>query len=171
MSEQVKAKDNKVLVKCVSVKGGDLPNGFQVYVNLEFDYTGISIEDLQGLCSEGSSIRVKAQAQLRKYTTADLLKHGVQAVEGLTKEIKDQLAIREPIKFTVDTDFESETGGPRDPVKTGTSAYKKMDIDQKRDYLLNTVGLPEAVVEATLMKEMADDAGEEEHNENSDSNE
>ena len=80
MSEQVKAKDNKVLVKCVSVKGGDLPNGFQVYVNLEFDYTGMTLEQLQGLCSEGSSVRVKAQGQLRKYSTADLLKHGVPGV-------------------------------------------------------------------------------------------
>jgi len=171
MSEQAKAQDNKVLVKYVSVKGGDLPAGFQVYVNLEFDYTGLTIVDLQGLASEGSSIRVKAQAQLRKWSTTDLLKHGIQSTEGLKKDIKDQLDSRKPISFNVDADFEKETGGPRDPVKTGTSAYKKMDIDQKRDYLLNTVGLPEAVVEATLAKEMAETSGEESQNENDDTNE
>lgn len=141
MSTQSKAKENKVLVTDVSVKGGDLPVGYQCYLNLEFDFTDVSAEELQGLCCEGSSLRVKAQAQLRKWTTTKLTESGVQAVEGLTAEVKEQLSKLPPVKFVVDTDFEKAESGPRDPVKTATSAFAKMDSQTKYDYLIG-IGVP-----------------------------
>lgn len=144
MSTQSKAKENKVLVTDVSVKGGDLPTGFQCYLNLEFDFSGVEIEELQGLCCEGSSLRVKAQAQLRKWTTAKLSESGVQAVEGLTAVVKEQLAELPPVKFVVDTDFEKAESGPRDPMKTATSAFGKMDAKTKYQYLIG-IGVPEDV--------------------------
>lgn len=135
MSEQVIASKNKVLVKGMSLKGGDLPSNYQIYVNVEFDYTGLTLEDLQGLCSEGSSIRVKAQSQLRKWTIKKLENHGCEGIDGMTKDVKEYLEDVEPIKFDVSTDFEKSDRGPQDPVKQGVKALSKMDDTQKVRFL------------------------------------
>ena len=131
MAEQGKVEGRKVLITGMSVKGGDLPNGFQVYTNVMLDYNGVSEDDLMALASEGSSVRVKAQAKMRKWSTTELLKYGVKGVEGLTAEVKTELKYIEPFTFDVETDFEKAETGPRDPVTTATRALGKMTDVQK----------------------------------------
>lgn len=137
MAEQGKVLENKVTVTGMSVKGGELADGFQAYTNVTFDFTGVETDELIALNCEGSSIRVKAQAQMRKWTQAQLLKVGVQGIEGLTAEIKEALADITPHVFIVDTDFEKADRGPQDPVKTATRQLGKMDTAQKITFLRN----------------------------------
>ena len=54
------------------LKGGALPNGFEVELTYEFDYEGITIEELVKRVTSGSSDRVKLQTKLRKLSTSKL---------------------------------------------------------------------------------------------------
>lgn len=136
MATQVRT-DNIVKIHKMSVAGGNLslPKGHKYFVNLALDYDSVSRETLMELCSEGSSMRVKAQAKLRKME-GKLKELGVVA-ESASELDEDSLGW---IKFKVDTDFEREAAGPRDPQKMATSAYGKMTEEQKAVFIAETLG-------------------------------
>lgn len=129
--------ENIVKIHKMSVAGGDLslPKGHKYFVNLALDYDSVSREMLMELASEGSSIRVKAQAKLRKME-GKLKELGVVA-ESASELDEDALGW---IEFRVETDFEREAAGPRDPQKTATSAYGKMTEEQKAAFIAETLG-------------------------------
>ena len=156
MSTQTKPIERIVTVTDMSVKGGALPDGFQVYLNVSFDFTDVTDDELMGYCCEGSSLRVKAQGQLRNWSVAKLTVAGVVSNLKLTADVKEALAQKKAIEFLVETDFEkTDTTGPRNPVKTAESAYKKMDRTQKEE-MMKGMGIPSNVILATLAKEFGD---------------
>jgi len=77
----------KKLVK-FSLKGGALPNGFEVELKVEFDYTGCPIEELIKRVTSGQSDRVKLQSKYRKLPTSMLRAMS----DGLTKVRWDEIA-------------------------------------------------------------------------------
>ena len=165
MADQAKAINKCVTVIGMSVKGGALAEGFQAYTNVTFDYTGVSEEELQGLLSEGSSIRVKAQGQMRKWSQAKLLTIGVRGVAGLTQEIKDALADVKPHVFIVTDDFEkADTTGPRDPVSTANRQLTKMDADQKIAFLRENNFHEQADIEQAKLDALKDEEEQSEEN-------
>ena len=121
----------------MSVAGGDLSlaQGMKYFINLRLNYEGVTEEELIGLASEGSSVRVKAQAKLRKME--DKLKESVYAESAGDVDV-DDLAW---VEFNVATDFESEGRGPRDPEKQAKSAYSKMTDEQKAKFVSENMGV------------------------------
>lgn len=65
----------------INVAGGDLPEDFSIKLDVAFSYTGCPIEELVKRVTSGQSDRVRVQAMLRKKTTAELTRLGL---EGLT---------------------------------------------------------------------------------------
>ncbi len=143
MAKQIWNEEEKVVtIQCMSVAGGDLdlPKGHKYYVNLELDYSQVSHEEAIQLASEGSSVRVKAQAKLRALGAKALENDGAVMAESAGEVHTDDLGI---FSFDVSTDFESERGGPRDPQKQATSAFKKMDDKQRIAFIMETLGVDE----------------------------
>ena len=136
MSKQVR-KDKVVEISCMSIAGGELKlkAGFKYFANVRLDYANISEGELIDLCSEGSSVRVKAQAKLRK-NKALLDQKGVIAESA--GEVGDR--IEEWVVFDVATDFERESGH-RSPEKTAKTAYSKMSIEQKAAFVVENMGV------------------------------
>ena len=164
MADQAKVLNKVVSVTGMSVAGGDLPKNFQVYTNVKFDFTGVPEDDLIEYNCAGSSIRVKAQAKMRKWTTAELLKHGIQSPEGYDADAKIAIKDKPYFTFIVDTDFEKEETGPRDPVKTAQSAFKKMDAQTQYDYMIG-LGVAEEVARLTAFPPVVDEEEQSETNE------
>lgn len=79
---------DKLIIKIsqMSVKGGDLPDGFQAHIDVDLNFTGVPILTLAQCCSGGSSARVQLQGQLRKKSTKDLNK---LALTGLVIHYND----------------------------------------------------------------------------------
>ena len=63
----------------MSLKGGDLPDSFEIMLNVEMDFEGATMAQFYECCAGGSSARVKLQSRLRKMTVAQLR---VFALEG-----------------------------------------------------------------------------------------
>lgn len=150
MAKQVLLDDSKVVrIECMSIAGGslELPKGHKYYANLELDYTGIELNEAIQLASEGSSIRVKAQAKLRALGAKALENDGAVLAESAGEVNADDLGT---FQFDVSTDFESERGGPRDPKKQATSAFKKMDDEQRIAFIMETLGVDEDAARGML---------------------
>lgn len=142
-------KENIVTVTCMSVAGGDLdlPKGHKYFVNLELDYEGIELAEAIQLASEGSSVRVKAQAKLRALGDKALEEGGAVVAESANDVQPMELGT---FTFKVATDFESEKGGPRDPEKTAKSAFSKMSREQKVQFIIDTMGIEPEVAETMV---------------------
>lgn len=130
-----------VTITCMSVAGGDLnlPKGHKYFVNLELDYSNVTEEEAIQLASEGSSVRVKAQAKLRALGDKGLENGGAVVAESASEVKAEDLGT---FSFDVSTDFESERGGPRDPEKQAASAFKKMDREAKARLIADTLKIP-----------------------------
>lgn len=141
-----------VRIERMSVAGGDLnlAKGMKYFINLELDYTDVSEEELIGLASEGSSVRVKAQGKLRGQE--ELLQECGIVAESASELKESELESMTPIKFNVATDFERETGKPKDPVKAGKSAYSKMTVEQKALFISETMGVSLEEAEAMVQR-------------------
>lgn len=128
-----------VRIECMSVAGGTLglENGFKYYVNLELDYEGLEASELMQLASEGSSVRVKAQAKLRALGDKVLQDGGAVKAESAGEVKADALGT---FKYNVATDFESERGGPRDPKKQALSGFQKSDDEGKIEIVMTALG-------------------------------
>ena len=63
-----------IAISQMSVKGGDLPDTFQVKIDARMDFTGVSVDAMARCCASGQSARVRLQAQLRKKSTTELQK-------------------------------------------------------------------------------------------------
>jgi len=140
MAEQRVRKDSKVVeILKMSVAGAalSLDEGFKYFVNLRLNYDGLTETELMGLASEGSSVRVKAQAKLRK-DEALLKEHGV--VEESAADV-DAIELGW-IEFDVATDFEREAS-VQDPEKRAKSAYGKMTEEQKVAFIMSTLNVSE----------------------------
>lgn len=142
-TQKINAEEKSVTISNMSVAGGDLklPDGQKYFVNITLDFSNVAFDQAIGLASEGSSMRVKAQAKLRKDEA--LLKE-----KGVIAESAADVNPTEVITFDVSTDFErAET--TRDPAKQASSAYKKMDLEQKAKFIAETLGVD--IAEARLM--------------------
>jgi hypothetical protein len=109
----------KVSVEGMSVKGGDLPNGFQVHLDVEFDFTGVSPIDVAEAACGGQSLRVVLQGDLRKESTSTLNKY---AEEGYLCKVSE-LVNRERAS--------------RDPKVVIKSAFSKMTREQKVESVMD----------------------------------
>jgi hypothetical protein len=145
MSKQtstVRVEDNKlqghVEIESMSVAGGDLPNGFQVKLNVRIDFTDADPVKVAEVACGGQSLRVILQGQLRKYSTAKLREMAAQGYAENSIPVADLYPTGDRIT---------------DPKRQAESAYSRMDLGQKREYLANVLGLPADIVEATLAKE------------------
>lgn len=121
----------------MSVAGGDLnlPKGHKFFVNLRLDYSKVELDEAIQLASEGSSVRVKAQAKLRTME-AKLREQKAVVAESASNIDVNKLPWFE---FDVSVDFESERGGPRDPQKVAASAFSKMTRQQKVETVASTL--------------------------------
>ena len=144
-------KDKVVSIIGMSVAGGELKlaTGMKYFVNLKLDYSNVTFEDAIELASGGSSVRVQAQGKLRG-DEATLKANGVVA-ESLAEAEKNGLDKKPFITFDVSSDFESEGRGKRDPAKTASSAYGKMDREQKIVFVMGQMGVDRKTAE-TLVK-------------------
>jgi len=80
----------------MSVKGGKLPNGFEVFIAVEMDYTGAKRGDIITQCSGGQSIRVKLQDQLRSLPTSTLNRYAAEGYKCKFNDIYDGKQILQP---------------------------------------------------------------------------
>ena len=144
-------KEKIVEITGMSVSGGELKlaTDMKYFVNIKLDYSNVTFEDAIELASGGSSVRVQAQGKLRK-DEAQLKANGVVA-ESLAEAEKKGLDKKPFITFDVSTDFESEGRGKRDPAKTATSAYGKMDREEKIVFVMGQMGIDRQTAE-TLVK-------------------
>lgn len=142
-----KRTDKIVEISGMSVAGGSLSlgNGLKYYVNCRLDYSNVSFEDAIELASGGSSVRVQAQAKLRA-DEATLKKSGVVA-DAYSPAIQVQVDKMPWITFDVATDFESEGRGPRDPQKVATSAFSKMNREQKVLFIMDSMKMDRETAE------------------------
>lgn len=124
--------EGSVVIEKMSVKGGDLPNGFQVYLDVTLDFTGVDPVDVAETACGGQSLRVILQGDLRKESTATLKKY---AEEGLTVKV-ETLINRERAE--------------RDPQKQAASAYEKMDREQKIAFVMAAMKVERAVAEGMV---------------------
>jgi len=148
------SRNEKVVrIDGMSVAGGSLTlgKGMKYFINMLLDYASVTFEDAIELASGGSSVRVQAQAKLRA-DEATLKAHGVIA-ESLEDAENAGLKDKEPVKFDVSTDFESEKGGKRDPEKTAISAFKKASIETKITLVMETLKITREEALAMLPKE------------------
>lgn len=127
--------DGTVKVTEMSVKGGDLPNGFQVKLDVEFDFTGVDPKDLAETACGGQSLRVILQGDLRKETTANLREYEEQ---GYTCKVVDLL---------------NREKAARDPKKAVKSAFSRMDRAGKVEFLMESMGLDKEAAEAMVPAE------------------
>lgn len=124
--------DGSVVIEKMSVKGGDLPNGFQVYLDVTLDFTGVDPVDVAETACGGQSLRVILQGDLRKESTATLKKY---ADEGLTVKVETLI---------------SRDRAERDPQKTAASAYEKMDREQKIAFVMAAMKVEREVAEGMV---------------------
>ncbi len=127
--------EGKITVTEMSVKGGDLPNGFQVKLDVEFDFTDVSPVDVAESACGGQSLRVILQGDLRKESTATLREYEEQ---GYVCKVSD-LVNREK--------------AARDPKKAIKSAFSKLDRDGKIEFLMENMGMERDAAEAMVPAE------------------
>ncbi len=113
--------ENNVAKFQMSLKGGKLPDNFEVYINVEIDFTDAKPADLFKCCASGQSARVKLQSQLRAKTVPELKalgENGLQVTfnqiiaEQITKPIDRIMALEldDFVEMMVDEfDMEYET--------------------------------------------------------------
>lgn len=106
-----------VVIEQMSVKGGDLPDGFQVYLNVEIDFEGADPVKVAETACGGQSLRVVLQGRLRKESTRDLEKWE-----------------QEGYKIHVNELLERE-GRTVDPVKAANNAVEKMTDEQRKELI------------------------------------
>ena len=124
--------DGSVVIEKMSVKGGDLPNGFQVYLDVTLDFTGVDPVEVAETACGGQSLRVILQGDLRKESTATLKKY---ADEGLTVKVETLI---------------NRDRAERDPQKTAASAYEKMDREQKIAFVMAAMKVEREVAEGMV---------------------
>ena len=56
----------------MSLKGGKLPDGFEVYLDTKIDFENVSIDELIRVCASGQTARVTLQNQLRQKSVQEL---------------------------------------------------------------------------------------------------
>ena len=146
MAEQ-KVNGKVVEIRKMSVAGAvlSLAEGFKYFVNLRLNYANVSEEELLGLASEGSSVRVKAQAKLRA-DEGTLREKGIVA-ESAADVKADELGW---IEYDVATDFERSSGGTANPEKRAKSAYAKMTVEQRIAFIMDTLNVPEDVAKGMV---------------------
>lgn len=127
--------DGKVMVTEMSVKGGDLPNGFGVKIDVEFDFTGVDPLAVAETACGGQSLRVILQGELRKMSTAQL---NAMAASGYTCQVSE-LVNRER--------------AARDPQQTATSAYGKMTREQRIEFVMVAMKVDREAAEAMVPAE------------------
>jgi hypothetical protein len=127
--------DGKVVVTEMSVKGGDLPNGFGVKIDVEFDFTGVDPLAVAEVACGGQSLRVILQGELRKMSTSQL---NTMAESGYTCQVSE-LVNRER--------------AARDPQQTVTSAYGKMTREQRVEFVMTAMKVSREAAEAMVPAE------------------
>lgn len=145
MAKQVLKKNTRIVeITGMSVAGGELslPKNHKYFVNIRLDYSDVEPLDAILLASEGSSVRVKAQAKLR--ANEKLLKEKGKVAESAGDVDVKKLGW---IDFDVATDFEAAERGPRDPEKTAKSALGKMDFEGKVQFIMLQFKVERAMAE------------------------
>ena len=99
----------------MNVKGGKLPDGFSVKINVNMDFTGVSPLELARCCAAGSSARVRLQTMLRGYKTKELNKLSLTGLDihynniGVTQPKDNLLAMtREQFVKWLEDEFPDE---------------------------------------------------------------
>lgn len=88
MAKKLDIIGNKAIFD-MTLKGGDLPDGFEAEISVEMDFSGASNEQLYKCCASGQSARVALQGQLRKKPVLTL---GKYHKEGLKVKFTDIIA-------------------------------------------------------------------------------
>jgi hypothetical protein len=116
--EMVEGKyQGNVTIEQMSVKGGDLPDSFQVYLNVEIDFEGADPVKVAEAACGGQSLRVVLQSRLRKEKTADLTEWEQNGYKIHVNELLER------------------EGRVVDPVKAANNAVEKMTDAQRQELI------------------------------------
>ena len=106
----------------MGVKGGQLADGLEYNISVEFDFTGLSIDNLHSMLIDSSSPRVKLANKFRKMKPAELEKLEINGYKCLVKDLgtrsnvtlapADALMIMNKAKFiaTLESTWDMEPG-------------------------------------------------------------
>jgi len=97
------AKSKKAIVSgniarwYMSVKGGDLPENFEVFMDVEMDFENAPRASIIEQCSGGQSIRVKLQDRLRALPTTLLRQYEVDGYKCKFIDIYNAMPVAKPV--------------------------------------------------------------------------
>ena len=78
----------------MSLKGGKLPDGFEVYLDTKIDFENVSVDELIKVCASGQTSRVTLQNQLRQKSVQELENLEKSGLEIKFKDIYDDKIIK-----------------------------------------------------------------------------
>jgi hypothetical protein len=106
----------------MGIKGGKLADGLEYNISVEFDFTGLSIDNLHSMLIDSSSPRVKLANKFRNMKPAELDKLKTNGYKCLVKDLgtrgnvtlapADALMVMDKAKFiaTLESTWDMEPG-------------------------------------------------------------